>query len=68
MNYKLIHREPGYNGKPLTIHEIYRNEKTLNTVDKLWNGKGKLKFILHSNKSHGNLEGENLELMYKTKK
>ena len=49
MDYKLIHREPGYNGKPLTLHEIYRNEKTLNTVDKLWNSKGKLKFILHSN-------------------
>jgi hypothetical protein len=65
MDYKLKHRELAYNGIH-TSYEVYKNVKTLSTVDKLWNQKGKLKFILHSTKNIA--EGEKLDLMYKTKK
>jgi hypothetical protein len=63
MDYKLKHREPGWNDTQPISYETYENAKTLSTVDKLWNPKGKLKFILHSTKNIA--EGERLDLMYK---
>lgn len=66
MDYKLKHRESGWNNYQPVLYETYENIKTFSAVEKLWNQKGKLKFVTHFTKNI--IEGEQLKLMYKTKK
>jgi hypothetical protein len=61
----IVHRE-FYDDNKSLLHECYMDEKKLTVIDKIWNSKGKLKHVLHGFENI--MEGENLELMYKTKK